>query len=238
MPDTAPRSSSAAEPGERTPPGPPERESPVTANRLGLWWFDLTRGRGIGFRVLRRHLGLAGALRVGLSLARLDLTSDPFRQLAPPQGKRERLSRAQLRPVLLLDAALDARGVVSPRRGEVLREVVGSAGSAFLGSQLGALSAWSQLAPAERRTQAEALLARFFNMEAQLVAEPVDELAFDVSFCWFAHLCHQLGRSELAGLFCAADSVFFESPETPFMLRRDETLAAGDSRCAFRIRPA
>ena len=48
-------------------------------------------------------------------------------------------------------------------------------------------------------------------------------------------LTRRLGRTELAPLFCGADSVYFDQPDSPLRLVRDETLAGGGQRCAFRF---
>ncbi|HBP23039.1 MAG TPA: hypothetical protein DEA08_35355, partial [Planctomycetes bacterium] len=151
--------------------------------------------------------------------------------------RREELTRAQLRPVLLLDAALAARGHDSAARLELLRAVVGESGAAFLGHEL---RGWTRarfqaLDPAGREGVLRDLLARFFNMHAHPVADEAHDLGFDVGACLFAQLTQRLGRPELATLFCAADEVFFARPESPLRLERTETLAEGHSRCAFRL---
>ena len=214
-------------------PGAP----PTTATRQQLWWFDLTRGRWAALGVLRRRLGARAVLRLAATLARLELRGDPLAKLGPPLDQREALTRAQLRPVLLLDEALAARGHEPAARLELLRAVVGESGAAFLGHEL---RGWTRarfeaLDGAGREQTLRGLLARFFNMHAEPVEEEGHALGFDVSACLFAQLTRRLGRPELASLFCAADEVFFARPESPLRLTRPETLAEGHARCAFRL---
>lgn len=214
-------------------PGAP----PTTATRRQLWWFDLTRGRWAALKVLRRRLGTRAVLALAARLARLELGPDPLAALGPARDPRDELTRAQLRPVLLLDAALAARGHAAPERLELLRAVVGESGAAFLGHEL---RGWTRerfeaLDRAGREEVLGGVLARFFNMHARPVHEAGHDLGFDVSACLFAELTRRLGRPELAALFCAADEVFFARPESPLRLTREETLARGDARCAFRL---
>jgi len=208
-------------------------------SRRELWWFDLTRGRWTALGVLRRRLGLARLARLVARIAWLDATRDPFASLPPARDERERLSRFQLRPALLLDDALSDLGYDPQERQSLVGEVVAESGARFLQHELRNVSraSWESLQPPGRRALLEGLLSRFFNMQAQPLDDPGDhDLGFDVTSCHFVRLTSELGRSELAPVFCAADEVFFGRPESPLRLDRPETLASGGTRCAFRLR--
>lgn len=208
---------------------------------LSLLWFDVRHGAPVALRALRRHLGALCALRALLAFLWRDWTRDPYRALRgdPAPDARERFTRRQLRPVLLLDAALgEALGLPPERRRALLAEVVAESGARFVGTQVRhpTPAEWAALDPGARRAFASAVLGRFGNAEATLVDAPGADLAFDVTRCHFVSLCARLGRPEVASLFCAADRVFYDDPRVPIRLERAETLAGGQARCAFRLR--
>ncbi len=214
---------------DATPPG-----------SLALLWFDLRHGAPVALGTLRRELGPWRALRALLAFAWRDWTRDPYRPLRddPRPDRRERFTRRQLRPVLLLDAALrEALGLSPDRSREILAQIVARSGARFVGSQVRhpTPAEWEALDPPGRRALAERILSRFGNAETRVVEDPAADLAFDVTRCHFVSLCARLGRPELASLFCAADRVFYDDPGLPIRLDRAETLAAGDPRCAFRL---
>ena len=100
---------------------------------------------------------------------------------------------------------------------------------------LGDVAAWQQLDEQGRKHFAERILERFANAEATLVPPGPYDLAFDVHRCHFVELCEQLAKPELASLFCAADSAYFDDPAVPLEFHRPSTLAAGAGRCEFRF---
>ncbi len=207
--------------------------------RGGLIWFDLTRGTPTALRALRRRLGTLRLLRLLLGLAWRSLL-DPFRGLSrdPTVSPNERLTRHQLKGVLLLDDGLrGSLGLDQDARVEILRDVVGRSGSRFLAWTLPPIdrARWEGLTDDERRDLAAGLMKEFFNMEARIVETSKDALAFEVDRCLFVSLCHELDRPYLAPLFCEADSVRFDDPAVPIALARSQTLARGGTCCDFRF---
>lgn len=220
-------------PRAQAPPRPAPR-----AAAAGWWrrtWFNVTRAPW-ALADLVRAVGPLRALKVALRMARAGRRADPLAALGPPLDAAERLSRRQLRQVLLLDAALrEAAGEVAGRA--ALERVVVRAGARFLRFSLALPTAarWARLDAASRRGLVERAMRPFFNMQGHVVSDPAAQVAFDVSACWFARLTHDLGRPDLANLFCAADALHFDDPAVPVALRRSETLAAGAPRCSFRL---
>ena len=208
---------------------------------LRLAWFDLRYGLPTAVRVLVSELGLFRALRVGLAVGWRGLTRDPFRPLrggAPP-SPGEAFTRRQLEPVLLLEGVLRERHGLDPARTrEVLGRVVAETGARFVQFNVDhpTRAHWRGLDEAGRRALANGMLQQFGNAEAELVDVSAEGLGFDVSLCHFVELTRRLERPELASLFCAADSVAYGDPKLPVALERDQTLAGGDSCCAFRFR--
>lgn len=164
------------------------------------------------------------------------IAHDPLRQLPKPTGWRERFTRHQLKPVLILEDVLTAR-MDRPATLAVLGDVVAHSGARFVASQVRhpAPAVWRKFTPAERDRTVAKLLSRFGNAEAHVVSHDDVALGFDVTFCHFVALCRQLGRPHLAPLFCKADSTYYDAPDSPVRLVRTQTLAAGDDRCTFRL---
>lgn len=200
--------------------------------------FDLRVGLPVTWATLRAALGPGGAARILGRVIRGQLVERPFAALGPATDPREVFTRGQLEPVLLLDAALRAEPTLdADARRALLAEIVGRSGAEFIARQLRPPSpeAWRALDAAGRDRFVDAVIERFPNAEAERVEAPDAEVAFDVRRCHFVELCRRLGREDLAPLFCGADAVYFSRPESPIRLRRAETLAGGDARCAFRF---
>ena len=213
--------------------------------RIRLHWFDLRHGLPTAIRVLQRHLGLLSTIRVLLSFVWGSISSNPYTGIAAnprnpdaPLGPREHFTRHQLRPVLILDRALRNSLKMSQESAlTLLTEVVAESGSRFIATQLKhpTEAQWKTMTTRERRGFTETILARFQNAEAEIITAPEHDVAFDVSFCHFVGLTHRLGRPDLAPLFCGADQHYYESSDNNITLVRQETLAQGDARCAFRF---
>lgn len=207
--------------------------------RLRLILFDITRGLPTAARVLAARLGWRKTLRVFALFLRRSATTRPFRALGSDRpSAAERFTRHQLKPVLLLDDVLRKDLLMSQEEAlALLAEVVGASGAQFIASQLSPPSpaAWRSYDDQAKESFARRVMARFLNAEAELVPDDRSEVAFDVTFCHFAHLTRRLERPELAPLFCRADSAYFSRPEAPVELRRAKTIAQGDDRCEFRF---
>ena len=109
------------------------------------------------------------------------MTRDPFRTLERRALTLEdRFTRHQLKPILLLDAALrGGLGLSKERAREVLGRLVSEIGAVFIGANMGRLTPerWAALdTPGRERMSAE-IMARFFNMTAE-VAEPPGSQSF------------------------------------------------------------
>lgn len=206
--------------------------------RWDLVRFDLTKGLPVALRVLRSSLAPTELRRALISFVRRSIGKDPFRSLDPPTSPGEEFTRHQLKPVLLLDAVLQQDlGWPRERAHEVLRDVVGETGAAFIDANLAPPDAatWLGMTDQARQEFAEGVLRKFENAEGTAVEVAADRFSVDMTSCHFAALTHRLGRPDLSPLFCHADSVFFGRPDGQIQLTRDETIARGDKRCAFRF---
>ncbi|MFK7986218.1 MAG: L-2-amino-thiazoline-4-carboxylic acid hydrolase [Sandaracinaceae bacterium] len=225
-----PRSSAA--PAQLPTPRPPTYGDLVR--------FDLAHGVPAALTVLWRHLSVRQAAQA-LGHYATRLLRDPLADL-PRTGwgpRREQLVRHQLRAAVRLDDALrSVSGLRAPERREVLRDVIAETGSRFIEANvpMPATETWVAASNADRARYANAVVARFFNADTSALDAGPRHFSFDVGACRFVQLCAALGRPSLAPLFCEADAVFFERPESPLRLVRTETLANGGARCDFRFR--
>ncbi len=206
--------------------------------RLDLIRFDLTRGLPAALRGLRRSLAPKEFRRALRAFVRRSITDDPFGELDAPANKGEEFTRHQLKPALLLDTVLrEDLGWDQERTHTLLRDVVGETGAAFIEATLAPPSSatWFAMNGGDRQKFAEGVLQKFENAEGAIVEAGAKRFGVDMTFCHFVALTHRLGRSDLAPLFCHADSVYFGRPDSEIHLDRDETLAGGEQRCSFRF---
>lgn len=184
---------------------------------------------------LRGDLSLLRTLTVLAEVQLGTMRGEPFRRLPPPSSLREKLSRRQLGPLVLLVRAVRKRagGEVAMRVG---RAVARHGAMAFLERMVPDHDA-STLASRPREI-AEDLLGRFFNAEGQ-VRVAGQTASIDVHACQFVRLLTEIGEADLAPLMCEADLAFFDGKRRAIRLERSRTLAEGASCCdfVFRLQP-
>ncbi|MAF64501.1 MAG: hypothetical protein CMJ84_02415 [Planctomycetes bacterium] len=216
---------------------PPATLGPLSLLRAS--WFDLRHGLPIALRALARRFGLLGTVGILARVARRRLLADPLAGL--PAGSlgavEERLTRRQLRGLFLLDDVLERElDLPVAERLALLKPIVGEAGARFIaqGAKISA-ARWRAATDAERRGDAVKAMAHFPNARTVLRLATEDALEFDVTYCRLAEACLDTGREHLAPLFCHADALYFDGRGGRPSLEREETIAAGDPRCAFRL---
>jgi len=190
----------------------------------------------VALPVLLRRLGVRETLRVGVMVASALRRGEPFSRLPPPSDARDRDSRAQAAPALVLYRALRARGHAESL--EIVGEVVEAAAVVFLRRTIGPIrrADLAALDEAERARWVHTRAARFPNAEPRFEAVGPDEVRFRVSSCRFVALAHAAGAPELAPVFCRGDAKFFGTVERDVVLERPHTLAEGGPDCPFTIR--
>jgi len=153
-------------------------------------------------------------------------------------SEAERLSRRQFRGVALLDAVLrEDLGLAEAEALDVLRDLVTETGVRFITRTIPFPSRreWRGAGMGDRERFAGQAARRFFNAEIGRVDHGDGFLEVDVKACRFVRLAREIGRPELAPLFCEADSVLFGRPGAPIRLEREGTIANGADRCDFRF---
>jgi hypothetical protein len=181
--------------------------------------------------VIYRELGLLNTVKLGVNLILTSVFADPFKPLGPAIDQGDRLSRVQLKPVVLI-----YRHLLSQReRVEALRiteMIVLASGRAFLRDVLDGLDLHQLVASNERERLLRERLKQIPNATFSLRFEE-DTLHFTVSACRFVQLCAQLSHPELTSLFCSVDDAFFGHDLAGVSLTRETTLATGGHSCPF-----
>lgn len=182
-------------------------------------------------KVMLKDHGLMGGLRLAFLVGWNKAKGHPFSYLPPPEDSREKGSRDQLGPAVLLYRILSKSYPMREALGYT-RRIVEASGRAFLSELLSGLDIPSLLKHPERENLLRAYLEPLPNAIFQLEFHE-QELHFTVLRCRFVSLCHQLGHPELAPLFCAVDDAFFSLDLPDVHLTRPFTLATGGDHCPF-----
>ncbi len=195
----------------------------------------IDRVQWASFRVLWRRLGLWRALRVGMALQKAERRGEPFADLPPATDEKERGSRAQAGPAILLFRALKTTGYVQAL--ELTSEAIEAGAIAFLSQSIGPIrrEELEALSPAEREAWVQDVGAKFPNAEVRWDEVSGEAVRFTVTSCRFVRLCHEVGAPELAPLFCKGDATFFGGVQKGVELVRPSTLASGGAHCDFNL---
>lgn len=158
----------------------------------------------------------------------------PFKSLAKADSQKERDSREQLGPVILIYGRL-CRIHDQADALEITRKVVIASGRAFLAQVLKRLSIDTliSLPITERTAYLKPLLDPIPNALYTLHFDEENRVHFTVKSCRFVELCATLGVPELTPLFCAVDDHFFRHDLPQVNLERATTLAHGGVSCPF-----
>lgn len=181
-------------------------------------------------------LGPADALRAIFGLVRRQLAGEPWRGLPLPQDEKEKLSRKQAGPAVLLYRALEARHGAQ-RALEVTGTVVLEGSLLFLASVVPRIDpdrirALSQEA---RRAFVLGIADRFFNADVADVELTEDSFRYRIGRCRFPELMKAVGHPELAPLFCEGDQVFFDRHQPDIAFTRPVTLSRDNEPCDFNF---
>lgn len=186
--------------------------------------------------LLITRLGPLTTLRVVAEVLRRQLRGEPFSHLPPADTPRERQSRAQAAPVILLYRALRALSAPAPLA--LVGDALELGAVAFLHKSLGPIrqAALAAMSEPERERWVAERAARFPNAEPVFHAVTASEVRFTVHACRFVALTHAAHHPELAPLFCRGDARYFGSVEPGVVLDRPHTLASGGPDCPFTLR--
>jgi len=175
-------------------------------------------------------------LRIGAHLSFEQARGAPFKSLPSPQSKREKLSRTQIAPAILLYKAL--RKYYSQEVSlKICREIIVEGTLLFLSKAIGPIEQETikRMNENERAGWVTNIANQFFNASIQWHDISEDSISFTVTSCRFPELCSEVGVPELAPLFCEGDQHFFNQPEHFVQLQRPHTIAEGARNCPFTL---
>ena len=186
--------------------------------------------------ILLSEVGVMESLRVGIRLAWQQIRGEPFNHLASAKDIKEKYSRMQIGPAILLYQILSTR-LGKDEGYRVTEKVILAAGASFLKKSIGPLpqSTLQEMKPAARLEFVQLRGQRFFNAEMEWTKVEADEVRFTVSKCHFPGICRDTGVPELSVLFCKTDEAYFGSLEEDVRLERPHTLADGGPNCPFTL---
>lgn len=206
---------------------------------MATWfpWHRLAVNERIAAPILLREIGVMNALRVGRAIRRQERAGEPFAALDPAVDERERQSRAQIGPAILLYQQL-APLFGTARALQVTELVVVEAALDFLRHTIGPLrrEQLAAMGPAQLEAFSQGVGDRFFNATVQWEKMDADGVDFTVTACQFPRLCAAVGVPELAPVFCKGDERFFGEVESDVVLIRPQTIATGGANCPFSLR--
>ena len=184
-------------------------------------------------KAMSAELGLWETLKVGVMITYREMLGHPFRALSRAKDRRQRESRKQLGPAVLLYQHL-SKSRPQALALEITARVIEASGHAFLSSVMGTLDprALLEMEEGERSDYLRPKLEKVPNAIFSLSFTD-EEVHFTVTDCSFVSLCHQLMVPELAPLFCAVDDHFFGGVVPGIKLSRATTIASGGETCPF-----
>lgn len=188
----------------------------------------------LAWRKLRRALPVQQSLAVIWDVVRMQVRGEPFSHLGHPEDERDRLSRRQIGPAILLYRALRLR-VDAEQALALTREVVLSAGVVFLEALLADVDPREADPALEPRTKLESFSERFFNAEGTLTVADARTASFDVCRCRYVELLDAADARILGPLFCEVDASYFRQEFTSLRLSRTQTRMQNGKTCDFRF---
>lgn len=190
----------------------------------------------LGLNRLIKHVGLGQALAIGFKLTLQQLRGEPFKQLEKAASIREKLSRKQIAPAILLYREL-RKNYDETKALTICQDIVVDGTLLFLNQAIGPIKkeAIKQMKPAQRTRWITNIADKFFNATINWHSIGATEISFTVTQCQFPQLCQKVGAPELAPLFCVGDHHFFNQPEHFVQLSRSQTIAEGASNCPFNL---
>ncbi|MDP8225632.1 MAG: L-2-amino-thiazoline-4-carboxylic acid hydrolase [Candidatus Lernaella stagnicola] len=198
--------------------------------------FEL-RNTPRSLRLLARRLGLVQTLAVTAELAAHQAIGRPWRGYPPPTSKKEKASRKQAGPAILLYQILKRR-FGDYEALDITGEIVTAGAVEFLSIVVPVVRPedYENVPQAEQLRRLTEVADRFPNGD---IAPPHIEadlsFGYDVVRCHFPELFKMLGVPELAPLFCRGDKIFFDRHQPYLEMRRTTTIAEGGEVCDFRF---
>jgi hypothetical protein len=184
--------------------------------------------------ILAKNIGVKACAGVLFDMARRAVLGEPWKGQARPQDTKERFSREQSGPAVLLYRALLSK-VSNDRAIEITGEIIMEASILFLRAQIPVMqpNLLSTMSEKEREKYILNIADQFYNADLGRVEFTEDSFSYEIVRCRFPELMKTVGHPELAPLFCAGDAVFFDREQPHIDFSRTHTLSADAKPCDF-----
>jgi L-2-amino-thiazoline-4-carboxylic acid hydrolase len=188
-------------------------------------------------RAISAHLGPQATARLTAALIWRRLRGQPWRELPPPSSERERASREQAGPAILLFRLLQDH-VDREKALTITAEILRESAVRFLAQVVPIVRRedYAGVAESRQRELLADIANRFPNGEINPPLLAADAwFGYDVVYCHFPPLCKAVGEPDLAPLFCRGDQHFFDTCQPAVTMKRTATIAEGGAVCDFRF---
>ena len=187
--------------------------------------------------LLWKQLGATGAFAVVIDLLYRQGRGEPWNGQGRPEDTKEKLSRKQCGPAVVLYRTLASR-LGNERALELTGRIVLDASILFLKSIVPIMEPEALRAMSEdaRRQYIMKIADRFFNADTDKIELTDDAFRYKICRCRFPELMDAVGHPELAPLFCRGDQVFFDEHQPHVEFFRPVTLAQDRQPCDFNFR--
>ncbi len=187
--------------------------------------------------LLLKSLGVFKTVRVLFFMAAKGLKGMPWKVLPPPEDKKEKLSREQAGPAVLL-----YRGLISCLPEEeafaLTAKIILESSVIFLETIIPLLTpdSISSMSKDEGLGYITNIADKFFNADMGRIDHDETSFSYQVTRCRFPELMEKVGHKELAPLFCQGDLLFFNEKQPHVTLARTVTLAKEGKPCDFHFK--
>lgn len=188
------------------------------------------------FSTLWNLLGRMTTLSVLAGMTKRQIAGEPWKHLPPPVDEKERASRKQAGPAILLYRTLESR-FGQEHAMKITGKIILDGSLKFLASRVPLIKPdiLQKMQENDQRKFLEDITGRFFNADTDDIEITDSSFRYRITRCRFPELLDAVGHKELAPLFCAGDKVFFENSQPFIEFHRPVTLAENNKPCDFRF---
>ena len=184
--------------------------------------------------LLNKRLGVLATTSVLGALMFRQVKGQPWRGLPSPADEKEKLTREQAGPAILLYRVLCDR---MPQQDalDLTADIATEGALIFLRQTIPTIRAaeMNALSDEQRLEFLQGIQGKFFNADAGDYTIGETDFSFLIQRCRFPELCKATGHPELAPVFCKGDGLFFERHQPEVLFSREHTLARDGQPCDF-----
>jgi hypothetical protein len=187
--------------------------------------------------ILYREVGLEAMLLSLVKSAYHLFRGEPWRHLAKPSNRKEKKSRQQAGPAIVLYKTL-CENVSSEQAYLTTRHIVERGAKYFLKSQIPKIKKrrYQGAYPKDQQSFLQSIVDKFPNATVGQLHATDESFRFEVKQCAFVSLTKAAGQPQLARIFCAADGAYFDEEHPDIIFDRPTTLAEHGMPCEFKFK--